>query len=94
MWPRTGELRDCAVAFLGITDWSFRKPIFLGDTIHVHYTISNLRISQSNPRHGIVTFQVKVHNQYDDTLQEGTKVLLCSTDIVGPMADDSREQHE
>ena len=33
MWPRTGDLRDCAIAFLGLSDWRFRKPIFLGDTI-------------------------------------------------------------
>src|SRR3954454_21402212 len=29
MWPRTGELRETAVAFLGINDWKFLEPIFL-----------------------------------------------------------------
>src|SRR4051812_30925329 len=45
MWARTGELRDCAIAFLGLSDWKFRRPIFLGDTIHVRYQIAELRDS-------------------------------------------------
>ena len=26
MWPRTGELRETAIAFLGISEWKFRGP--------------------------------------------------------------------
>ena len=40
MWPRTGELRETAIAFLGITDWKFTGPIFVGDTIFVNYRIA------------------------------------------------------
>ena len=29
MWPRTGELRETAIAFLGINDWKFVGPIFV-----------------------------------------------------------------
>ena len=35
MWARTGELRETAVAFLGINEWKFLGPIFVGDTIFV-----------------------------------------------------------
>jgi len=45
MWARTGELRETAVAFLGISDWRFIEPIFVGDTIFVNYQISELRDS-------------------------------------------------
>ena len=39
MWPRTGELRETAIAFLGIGEWKFLGPIFVGDTIFVNYAI-------------------------------------------------------
>ena len=58
MWPRTGALRDCAIAFLGIADWRFKAPIFLGDTIHVRYRVSELRDSRKNPDQAIATFEV------------------------------------
>jgi acyl dehydratase len=87
MWARTGELRDCAIAFLGISDWRFRGPIFLGDTIRVRYTISELRESASRPGQAIATFDVKVLNQDDEVVQEGKKALLVSTSVVGPLAE-------
>ena len=49
MWPRTNALRDIAIAFLGISDWRFRGPIFLGDTIHVRYR------SRGDPRQSLAT---------------------------------------
>lgn len=78
MWARSGELRDCAVAFLGMADWRFRKPIFLGDTIHVHYKIVELRDSRSNPDQAIAGFEVQVLNQQGEIVQEGKKALLIS----------------
>jgi len=88
MWARTGELRDCAIAFLGISDWAFRKPIFIGDTIHVQYSIEQLRVSKSNPDHAIATYAVQVVNQHDDVVQVGHKSLMVSTSIVGPITND------
>ena len=55
MWPRTGELRETAIAFLGISDWRFVGPIFVGDTIFVEYqsrnfaTASRHRARRSRP---------------------------------------------
>jgi len=45
MWARTGELRDTAIAFLGISEWKFAGPIFVGDTIFVNYVLAELRDS-------------------------------------------------
>lgn len=78
MWPRTGLLRDCAIAFLGISDWRFRRPIFLGDTISVRYELVALRDSRSRPGEAIATFAVAVLNQRGDVVQEGRKALLVS----------------
>ena len=78
MWPRTGELRETAIAFLGISDWKFVGPIFVGDTIFVNYEISELRDSKSKPTQAIATFDVSVVNQNDQIVQRGRKVLLLS----------------
>jgi acyl dehydratase len=78
MWARTGELRETAVAFLGISDWKFVGPIFVGDTIFVNYTIAELRDSKSKPEQAIATFDVEVVNQDGAPLQRGRKVLLVS----------------
>jgi acyl dehydratase len=78
MWPRTGELRETAIAFLGISDWKFVGPIFVGDTIFVEYRIAELRDSKSRPTQAIATFDVEVVNQDRQVLQRGRKVLLVS----------------
>lgn len=78
MWARTGELRETAIAFLGISDWKFAGPIFLGDTIFVNYRIAELRDSKSRPSQAIATFDVEVVNQHGDVVQRGRKALLVS----------------
>ncbi|HSV20025.1 MAG TPA: MaoC/PaaZ C-terminal domain-containing protein [Casimicrobiaceae bacterium] len=78
MWARTGELRETAVAFLGIGDWSFKGPIFVGDTIFVNYRIAELRDSKSKPTQAIATFDVEVVTHDDRVVQRGTKALLVS----------------
>ena len=78
MWPRTGEFRETAVAFLGIQDWKFVGPIFVGDTIFVSYTLAELRDSKSRPTQAIASFAVELLNQDGMVLQKGTKVLLVS----------------
>ena len=78
MWARTGELRETAVAFLGISDWKFLAPIFIGDTIFVDYRIAELRDSKSKPAQAIAIFDVEVVNQDGSLLQRGRKALLVS----------------
>lgn len=78
MWPRTGELRETAIAFLGISDWKFIGPIFVGDTIFVDYRIAELRDSKSKPTQAIATFDVELVNQEGRVVQRGRKALLLS----------------
>ena len=78
MWPRTGELRETAIAFLGIAEWKFVGPIFIGDTIFVKYRIADLRDSKSKPTQAIATFDVEVVNQSGTVVQSGRKALLVS----------------
>ena len=78
MWARTGDLRETAIAFLGIDDWRFLQPIFVGDTIFVNYRIAELRDSKSRPTQAIATFDVEVVDQDKRVLQRGRKALLVS----------------
>ena len=78
MWPRTGELRDTAIAFLGINEWKFVGPLFVGDTIFVNYSLSELRDSKSRPTQAIAVFTVELVNQNGEILQQGKKALLVS----------------
>ena len=78
MWARTGELRETAIAFLGISDWRFLGPIFVGDTIFVNYELVELRDSKSRPTQAIATFDVAVVDQDERVVQQGRKALLVS----------------
>ncbi len=78
MWARTGELRETAIAFLGISDWKFVGPIFVGDTIFVNYVLAELRDSRSRPTQAIAGFDVELVNQDGAVLQRGRKALLVS----------------
>jgi acyl dehydratase len=86
MWPRTGELRETAIAFLGISDWRFVAPVFIGDTIFVEYTLAELRDSRSRPTQAIATFDVRVVDQDDRVVQQGRKILLVSKVPLGGIA--------
>jgi acyl dehydratase len=78
MWARTGELRSTVIAFLGISDWKFVAPIYIGDTIFVNYVIAEMRDSASRPTQAIVTFDVELVDQNGRQLQKGRKVILVS----------------
>ena len=65
--PGTDQHR--IVAFLGMT-WDFKKPIFINDTIHLVETVADKR-ETSKRGTGIVTYAVKVINQWDEVCQEG-----------------------
>src|SRR3546814_18971824 len=45
------------IANLGMSETTFPKPVFAGDTIRARTTVIELRDSQSRPTQGIVTFE-------------------------------------
>ena len=92
MWARTGDLRETAIAFLGIDDWRFLQPIFVGDTIFVNYRIAELRDSKSRPTQAIATFDVEVVDQDNRVLQRGRKALLVSKEPLDAVAASTARQ--
>ncbi|MDV3124120.1 MaoC family dehydratase N-terminal domain-containing protein [Mycobacterium sp. 21AC1] len=80
----SGLLGDNAIAFLGLSEWNFRAPIRLGDTIHADFEIVELRQRTSHPDQGIVTFSVRVLNQHGELTQSGRKAILMRTANTDP----------
>lgn len=56
------------VANLGMTDTTFPKPVFSGDTIRAETKVLELRESKSRPNQGIVTFEHIGLNQRDEVV--------------------------
>lgn len=94
MWPRTGAMRNIAIAFLGINDWRFLGPIFIGDTIFVDYTIVELRDSRSREGQAIAVFDVRVTDGGDGVYQQGRKALLVSKTTLTQVADQAARAQE
>ncbi len=64
-----------AIASLG-WQWSFRRPVFIGDTIGATITIEAKR-EVTKPDRGILTLAFEVTNQHGETVQDGSNQLLA-----------------
>ncbi len=58
--------------------WSFSKPVYLGDTIRVRLSIIEKRPT-SHPARGLITRQIEVLNQADEVVQKGTSRMLIKS---------------
>lgn len=72
---RLGLMEGTVEAFLGL-DWKFRRPIYLGDTIHVTVEVANTR-GMRRLGGGIVDFDVEVVNQDGEVVQKGQWRVLA-----------------
>ena len=72
---RTGLFDGSAIAMLGIRDWIFKGPIFVGDTIHFEMEIVSKRLTSKEDR-GIVDRKFKLINQRGETVQEGNIAIM------------------
>ena len=64
------------VANLGMSETSFPKPVFAGDTIRVETEVKALRPSASRPGQGVVTFEHVGINQRDEIVCRTTRAAL------------------
>ena len=63
------------LAFVSIRDWSFREPVFIGDTIHLRAKVMEKQ-AKGRGKRGIITWQRQVFNQHGKVVQEGITVTL------------------
>ncbi len=66
---RLGFMEGTVDAFLSL-EWKFRRPIYIGDTIHVTAEVVNTR-AMRRAGGGIVDFDVAVVNQDGQSVQKG-----------------------
>jgi len=67
---RTGLFSGSAIAMLGIRDWKFCAPLFIGDTVKFRLTIVDVRRASSGDR-GVVQRYFELLNQRDEVVQQG-----------------------
>ncbi|MBE3559816.1 MAG: MaoC family dehydratase N-terminal domain-containing protein [Ktedonobacteraceae bacterium] len=72
---RTGLFNGSAIAMLGIRDWQFKAPIFVGDTLHFVMEIVSKRLSSKGDR-GIIDRHFQLINQREEVVQEGNIALM------------------
>lgn len=72
---RTGLFSGTAIAMLGIRDWTFTAPIFIGDTLRFTLTIGEVRRTRSGDR-GVVERYFELLNQRDEVVQKGHVDIL------------------
>ena len=76
LWFRSGYLEGTVIAFLGVNDWQFKAPFFIGDTLRVRYKAVKAKESSSKPDRGVITWHLEVLNQDDQVVQEGHKTMM------------------
>jgi acyl dehydratase len=64
------------VAFTGIHEWRFLKPLYVGDTVHVITEV--LDKHPHGRRQGAITWKRQLLNQKDEVLQEGVFQTLVA----------------
>ena len=70
-----GRFRGTLKAWLGMSDWRFRAPVRIGDTVHVITEVAARRETK-DPSTGLVTQSVEVRNQRDEIVASGEFATL------------------
>lgn len=63
------------VAFLSMREWTFREPIFIGDTIRVRCKVLE-KTTRARGRRGVIVWQRQLINQNGKVVQEGITETL------------------
>jgi len=80
------------LAFLGIRDWQFKGPVFVGDTIRLRSKVLEKEV-RSRGRRGVITWQRQIINQEGKVVQEGiTQTLVEGRGNAGDPPETSAEE--
>ena len=67
---RTRLFSGTAIAMLGIRDWTFIAPVFIGDTLTFRLEIQGVRVTSKGDR-GVVERHFELLNQRGEVVQRG-----------------------
>jgi acyl dehydratase len=77
MFTRWGVFEESGLAMLSIDAWSFKAPIFIGDTIKVEMVIESKRLTSKGDK-GVVQRAFSLINQHGDVVQTGRSPMLIA----------------
>lgn len=60
---RLGVFDTTGLAFLGLENLVFRRPVYVGDTIHAELQVESMRESKTRPDFGVIVFRIDGVNQ-------------------------------
>jgi acyl dehydratase len=69
-----GIMEGTLLAFLGM-EWSFKGPIFIGDTIRQRGTVIE-KIESKQAERGVMKWKVEILNQKNEVVQDGIRTVL------------------
>ena len=69
------------LAFLGMREWEFKEPVFIGDTLRVRSKIVEKEV-RGRGRRGVLTWHRQIINQEGRVVQEG--ITLTMVEGRGP----------
>lgn len=73
----TSHLTADSILALMDLNWSFKKPIFIGDTIHVEQAVTEMRQLSDGTR-GVLTFAKDIINQDGEIVQQGEVTVMLA----------------
>lgn len=73
---RLGLLESTAVAFVGMDNWRFKAPVFIGDTIVAKFKVLETIPSSKDPSRGVLKLLVQILKQDGTIAQEGVKAIM------------------
>lgn len=69
------RLKEPVLAALGIADWTFKAPLFIGETVHAEVGIAAKRVTSDGKR-GIIDRQVRLLKADNTIVQQGMAALM------------------
>jgi acyl dehydratase len=69
------DFEEPVIGALGLKDWTFKSPMFIGDTVHVEIEILGKRITSRGDSY-IVERQIRLLKQGDVVVQEGRSDVM------------------
>jgi acyl dehydratase len=75
-------LKNKIIAALGLKDWLFKAPLFIGDTVHTELVITGTRVT-SDGRRGVLSRTLRLVKHDATVAQEGLAELLVELEAGG-----------
>lgn len=72
------DLSEAGGPFLGVEALTFHRPVYPGDTLTARSTVVDMRLSESRPDSGIVTWHTEGRNQRDELVIDFQRTNLVA----------------